>query len=69
MLNYWNGKEPCWSLLSCSRYVLQKCPAHLHPERPCWENPYTQSEALLDIRKDCKTCKIFKLYSPLTTTL
>ncbi len=61
MPDYWEGKEPCWKILGCSRYVYQKCPAYLYPERPCWENAYTQSEILLGIKKDCQNCKVFVL--------
>jgi hypothetical protein len=55
-------KNPCWKVLDCSKYVYLKCPAYLYAERPCWENAYTQNEILLGIRRDCQSCKIFKLY-------
>jgi len=63
MSNFWDGKEPCWAILNCSKYVYKDCPAYLYRERPCWEIAYTKCEILLSIRKDCKTCKVFKLYS------
>ena len=61
--NFWDGKIPCWDFFNCSRYVYPRCPAYLNPESPCWECAYTQNEILLGIRKDCKSCKILKLYS------
>ncbi len=54
--------EPCWKVLDCSKYVYQNCPVYLYPERPCWENAYTQSEMLLGVQRDCKNCKFFKIY-------
>ena len=63
MSNFWDGKEPCWIILNCSKYVYIDCPAYLYPERPCWESAYTKCEILLGIKKDCKTCKVLKLYS------
>lgn len=62
MPDYWEEKEPCWKILGCSRYVYLKCPAYLYPERPCWENAYTQDEILLGIKRDCESCKVFKLH-------
>ena len=67
MSGFWEGKEPCWVAMECSKYVYLKCPAYLNPERPCWETAYTQSEILLGIQKDCKGCKIFKLYNNFRT--
>ena len=61
--NFWEGKEPCWVILSCSKYVRTKCPAYLNTETPCWEIAYTQCEALLGIKKDCYSCKVYKLYN------
>lgn len=63
LLNFWAGKEPCWVLLDCSRYVYPECPAYLHPEVPCWSHAFTQSEKLLDIKRECRFCKVFDIYS------
>jgi hypothetical protein len=63
MSNFWDGKEPCWVILNCSKYVYQDCPAYLYQEGPCWEIAYTKCEVLLGIKRDCKSCKVFKLYS------
>ncbi len=60
---FWEGKEPCWVILDCSKYVYPNCPAYFFPERPCWETAYTQCENLLGIKRDCRYCKIFKLYN------
>jgi len=49
--------------LNCSKYVYKDCPAYLYQEGPCWESAYTKCEILLGIKKDCKTCKVFKRYS------
>ena len=69
MSDFWDGKEPCWVILNCSKYVYKDCPAYLYPEGPCWENAYTKCEILLGIKKDCKTCKVFKRYSVAKTDL
>jgi len=63
MASFWDGKIPCWDFFNCSQYVYPHCPAYLYPERPCWESAYTQNEILLGIKKDCQSCKVFKLYS------
>lgn len=59
---YMEGKVPCWKIWGCSKYVYQKCPAFLYPERPCWENAYTKNEILLGIQRDCPSCKVFNLH-------
>jgi hypothetical protein len=59
---FWERKNSCWKVLDCSRYVYQKCPAYFYVERPCWENAYTQNEILLGLRRDCQSCRVFKLY-------
>ena len=65
MSGFWEGKEPCWVAMECSKYVYLKCPAYLNPESPCWETAYTQSEILLGIKRNCKDCKVFELYNNL----
>ena len=62
MSNFRDGKTPCLTFFNCSKYVYPRCLAYLHPESPCWECAYTQNEILLCIKRDCKTCKVFKLY-------
>jgi hypothetical protein len=69
MSNFWDGREPCWVILNCSKYVYKDCPAYLYPEGPCWEKAYTKCEILLSVKKDCKTCKVSKLYSAFETDL
>jgi len=69
MPNFWEDKEPCWVILNCSKYVYKDCPAYLYQEGPCWEIAYTKCEILLGIKKDCKTCKVFKRYSMPKTCL
>jgi len=34
--------------------VYPKCSAYLSPERPCWENAYTQNEILIGIKETVK---------------
>jgi hypothetical protein len=63
MTDFWKGKEPCWNLMDCLKYVYEKCPAYFNPERPCWEVAYTQCEILIGIHKDCKYCKVYRLYN------
>jgi len=62
MSNFCEGKEPCWKIMDCPKYVRKKCPAYLYPERPCWEVAYTQCEALTSLGKDCTYCKVYRLY-------
>ncbi len=62
MKSFWEDKDPCWRLMECPEYVHKRCPAYLNPERPCWEVAYTQSEILIHIPKDCKSCKVYMLY-------
>ena len=62
MPNRWEAKDPCWRIMDCSKYVYPKCSAYLSSERPCWENAYTQNEILLGVRRDCESCRVFKLY-------
>jgi hypothetical protein len=59
--DFWEGKEPCWVILKCSKYVRAKCPAYLNKEAPCWEIAYTQCEILLGIKRDCKNCRVYKI--------
>jgi len=59
---FWERKNSCWKVLDCSRYVYQKRPTYFYVERPCWENAYTQNEILLGLRRDCQSCRVFKLY-------
>jgi len=69
MSDFWEGKDPCWVLLECSKYVYLNCPAYLFPERPCWETAYTQCEILLGVEKNCKSCKVYKLYEDVGSTI
>ncbi|OGP54573.1 MAG: hypothetical protein A2162_10345 [Deltaproteobacteria bacterium RBG_13_52_11b] len=58
----WGGKDPCWIVLGCSKYVYSDCPAYKDREKPCWENAVTHCKRLLAIKWECKDCKVFKLY-------
>jgi hypothetical protein len=62
MSDFWEGKDPCWVILDCSKFLREKCPAFNFPAIPCWEVAYTQKEILLGIQGDCKSCKVYKLY-------
>jgi len=68
MLDFWEGKDPCWVLLDCSKFLRQQCPAFSFPAIPCWEVAYTQNEILLGIKKDCKSCKVYKVYKDRVST-
>ena len=60
--DFWRDKDPCWKVMDCPEYVYKQCGAYLHPEKPCWEVAYTQCEILIGIPKDCKYCKVYRLY-------
>lgn len=62
MVDFREGKEPCWIILDCSKYVYTKCPAYLNQELPCWETAYTHCEIMTGIKRECRFCKVFKLY-------
>ena len=66
MSDFWKDKDPCWKFMDCPECVYKKCPAYLNPEGPCWEAAYTQCEILINIRKDCKYCKVYRVYSKFT---
>lgn len=63
MEDFWEGKEPCWIVLDCSKYVYPNCPAYQHREKPCWEHESTQCEKLIGVKRECRDCKVFKLYN------
>ena len=68
MSDFWEGKDPCWVVLNCSKYSYPKCPAFRFPAMPCWEVAYTQKEILLGIKRDCKSCKVYKLYHDIVSS-
>ena len=68
MSDFWEGKDPCWVILDCSKYSYPKCPAFRSPAMPCWEVAYSQKEILLGIKRNCNSCKVYKLYKDLGST-
>jgi len=68
MSDFWEGKDPCWVILECSKYSYPKCPAFRFPAIPCWEAAYTQKEILLGFKRDCKSCKVYKLYHDIVSS-
>jgi len=62
--DFWEGKEPCWKLLDCSKYVYPVCPAYHQPHKPCWECAHTQCENMLNLKLECKDCRVFRIYNP-----
>jgi len=68
MSDFWEGKDPCWVILDCSKFLLEKCPAFSFPAIPCWEVAYTQKEIVLGIKRDCKSCKVYKLYHDIVSS-
>lgn len=48
----------------CAKYVCEKCPAKLNPERPCWEIDGTLCDKVLGTQKSCEVCKVYRLYHP-----
>jgi hypothetical protein len=67
--DFWEGKDPCWVILECSRYIFAKCPAYFYRERPCWEVAYSVCAIMTGIKIECKYCKVFKLYHTSKTDL
>ena len=39
MKDFWEGKDPCWKVLGCSKYVYPKCPAYLFRNGPAGKLP------------------------------
>ena len=68
MSDFWEGKDPCWVILDCSKFLREKCPAFSFPAIPCWEVAYTQKEIVLGIKRDCKSCKVYKLYHDIVSS-
>ena len=64
MFNFWTGKDLCWAMMGCSRYLYPSCPAYLHSEIPCWKQPYTQSEKVVGIKRECSSCRVYRCYKP-----
>ncbi len=63
MEDFWEGKDPCWIVLDCSKYVYPNCPAYQNQEKPCWEHEFTNCEKLIGVKRKCTYCKVFKLYN------
>lgn len=59
---FWHGKTPCWILQDCSPYVYRSCAAYEHPDKPCWQHPVTQCGKILNVPRDCVSCKVFDFY-------
>ena len=68
MSDFWEGKNPCWVILDCSKFLREKCPAFNFSAIPCWEVAYTQKEILLGNQSDCKSCKVYKLYHDIVSS-
>jgi hypothetical protein len=68
MSDFWEGKDPCWVILDCSRFLREKCPAFSFPAIPCWEVAYTPKEIVLGIKRECKSCKVYKLHKDRVST-
>jgi hypothetical protein len=68
MSDFWEGKDPCWVILDCSRFLREKCPAFSFPAIPCWEVAYTPKEIVLGIKRECKSCKVYKLQKDRVST-
>jgi len=63
MAGFMEGKDPCWIVLDCSKYVYSQCAAFQSQERPCWELASTHCKKLLNLKWECKDCRVFKLYN------
>lgn len=49
---------PCWEVKKCASEDLAKCPAHAHPETPCWQL-FRNKEGQL--RQGCIGCQVFEM--------
>jgi hypothetical protein len=65
--DFWEGKDPCWVVLECSKYVHSICPAYQYRDRPCWEQAVTHCRKLLALTWECKDCRVFKMFGNLET--
>ena len=63
MTDFWEGKEPCWKVLDCSKYVFPNCSAYHHRHKPCWEYAHTECKKMMNLKWECKDCKVFKIYN------
>ena len=45
--------QPCWEMNGCPEAARSKCPAHLHPEQPCWQ---ARLEAGGELPAGCPDC-------------
>jgi len=62
--DFWEDKDPCWKLLGCSKYVFPLCPAYHQRHKPCWECASTECKRMLNLKVECRDCKVFKTYGP-----
>lgn len=49
--------RPCWEVHGCSQAQLSGCPAHQHPDQPCWQARFGTEQPIPDT---CVNCEMFQ---------
>jgi hypothetical protein len=50
------AERPCWQIKQCPVEISNQCPAHQHPELPCWRAVKTP---LGRLGAACPGCELF----------
>jgi hypothetical protein len=61
----WEGKKPCWEMITCPPELSLKCPAHKYRSFYCWEIEGTYNKLYDDGMKGdyihiCESCRVYK---------
>jgi hypothetical protein len=68
ILDFWQGKTPCWQMCHCPEVVRNECPAPKYPSFPCWEIEGTYCKLTADGTSGrdisiCQQCRVYKRWS------
>lgn len=47
----------CWNIMGCPEKKIEKCPAFINKDSPCWQ-AFRTDDGLL--KEPCLNCKVFK---------